>query len=64
MLYTAIEITVDDLRLLAHQRASAAKAYMADQGRVEVDRLFIVEPEVEGDDETEERRSRVKFNLT
>ncbi len=62
LLYTAIQITDDDLRLLAHQRASAAKAYLAEQGKVEADRLFIVEPKIEGGEA--ELRSRVKFNFT
>lgn len=62
LLYTAIEITEDDLRLLAHQRASAAKDYLAGRGKVEVERLFIVEPEIKGGEE--EMQSRVKFNLT
>ncbi len=63
LLYTAIEITEDDLRLLAHQRASAAKDYLAGQGKVEVERLFIVEPEL-GGGETEDLHRRVKFNFT
>jgi hypothetical protein len=62
LLYTAIEITEDDLRLLAHQRAAAAKAYLAEQGKVEAERLFIVEPKIDGKEE--ELRSRVKFNLS
>jgi hypothetical protein len=62
LLYTAIEITEDDLRLLAHQRASAAKAYLAEHGKVAEERLFIVEPEITGGEE--ELLSRVKFNLT
>ncbi len=62
LLYTAIEITPDDLRLLAHQRASAAKDYLVHQGKVEVGRIFIVEPEVESDD-AEQMQRRVKFNL-
>lgn len=63
LLYTAIEITEDDLRLLAHRRASAAKEYLAGQGDVEVERLFIVEPELGGGD-TEQLHSRVKFNFS
>lgn len=62
LLYTAIEITDDDLRLLAHQRASAAKAYLAEHGKVEADRLFLVEPKIDGGEA--EPRSRVKFNFT
>lgn len=64
LLYTAIEISADDLRLLAHQRAQAAKQYLVTQGKVEVNRLFIVEPKMETSDTGEEMQSRVKFNLT
>jgi hypothetical protein len=62
LLYTAIEITDDDLRLLAHQRAAAAKSYLAEHGKVEAGRLFIVEPKIDGGEA--EQRSRVKFNFT
>ncbi len=62
LLYTAIEITENDLRLLAHQRASAAKGYLVDQGKVKVERLYIVRPKV--DTGEEDARSRVKFNFS
>lgn len=64
LLFTAIAITSDDLRLLAHQRASAAKDYLLNQGNVEVQRLFIIEPRIEGADAEAQLQSRVKFNLT
>lgn len=64
LLFTAIAIANDDLRLLAHQRASAAKDYLLNQGKVEVQRLFIIEPKIEGADSEEQLQSRVKFNLT
>ncbi|MGD9365635.1 MAG: DUF748 domain-containing protein [Desulfobacteraceae bacterium] len=64
LLYTAIAITNDDLRLLAHQRASAAKDYLLNQGKIEVQRLFIIEPKIEGADAEEQLQSRAKFNLT
>lgn len=64
LLYTAIQITKDDLRLLAHQRASVVKKYLIDQGKVEVERLFIIEPNVDATaDSKEKSQSRVKFNL-
>jgi hypothetical protein len=43
MLYTAIEITDDDLRQLAHQRALAAKTHLLGTGKVPAERLFILE---------------------
>ena len=64
LLYTAIEISDDDLRLLAHQRAQTAKDYLVNQGKVEVSRIFIVEPQIENEDPKAELLSRVKFNLT
>lgn len=64
LLYTAIEISADDLRILAHQRAQAAKQYLMNQGKVEVNRLFIVEPKIETSDTEGEFQSQVKFNLT
>jgi len=64
LLFTAIAVTPGDLRLLAHRRASAAKDYLIDHGKVEAQRLFIVEPESERAASKEELRSRVKFNLT
>ncbi len=64
LLYAAIEISDDDLRLLAHQRALAAKEYLVNQGKVAVSRIFIVEPQLEPEATEEEHKSRVKFNLT
>ena len=64
LLYTTIEISDDDLRLLAHQRALAAKEYLVNQGKVAVSRIFIVEPQIEAEAPQEEHKSRVKFNLT
>jgi hypothetical protein len=63
LLYTAIQISDDDLRLLAHQRALAAKEYLVDQGQVEVSRLFIVEPRIENREPLNSQKNRVKFNL-
>jgi hypothetical protein len=63
LLYTAITISDDDLRLLAHQRALAAKAYLVNQGKVKVSRLFIVEPQIGNQDSPQAHKSRTKFNL-
>lgn len=63
LLFTAIAISPDDLRLLAHQRAQAAKQYLVNQGKIEVDRLFIVEPKIEISDTEADLQSRVKFNF-
>jgi uncharacterized protein involved in outer membrane biogenesis/outer membrane protein OmpA-like peptidoglycan-associated protein len=61
MLYTAIEITDDDLRALASQRALATKSYLLETGKVEAQRLFTLEPVV--DNTAEANQSRVRFSL-
>lgn len=63
LLYTAIEIRDDDLRLLAHQRAQAAKEYLINQGKVDARRLFIVEPGIDAVDTEGKLQSRVQFSL-
>jgi hypothetical protein len=63
MLYTAIEITGDDLLQLADQRALAAKSYLLNTGKVEAQRLFIVEPEMGGSADAKMHKSQVRFNL-
>lgn len=63
LLFTAIEISSDDLRILALRRAQAAKQYLVDQGAVEVTRLFVVEPKIETSDTEKELLSRVAFNF-
>lgn len=63
ILFTAIEITGDDLRQLAHQRALATKSYLLDIGNVEVRRLFIIEPEIKEQPAGENQKCRVQFSL-
>lgn len=63
LLYTAIEISENDLRLLAHQRASAAKTYLIESGNVAIGRLFIIEPDVKAGNESQTMHNRVKFGL-
>jgi hypothetical protein len=63
LLYAATEVSADDLRALAYQRASAAKAYLQSTGKIDPGRLFIVEPQIEGLKEKQGLKARVKFNL-
>jgi Domain of Unknown Function (DUF748) len=63
LLYTAIEIGRDDLRRLAYDRASAAKAYLLAKGRIQSNRLFIVEPRVPDDNAGKAAKPQVQFNL-
>ena len=63
LLYTAIDISADDLRRLALDRASAAKAYLLAKGRIESGRLFVVEPRISGDNARKNPEPQVQFNL-
>lgn len=63
LLYTAINIGSDDLRRLAYDRASAAKAYLLAKGRIESGRLFVVEPQVPGGDDGKDAQPQVQFSL-
>ncbi len=63
LLYTAIVLSDDDLRLLAHERASTAKAYLVEKAGVAIDRLFVIEPKIEPSSQKETLKSRVQFNL-
>ena len=64
LLYTAIDITADDLRLLAQKRAAAAKDYLLNSGNVAPERLFLVEPQIDDTENQKNLKSRVQFNLT
>ena len=63
LLYTAIEISTDDLRRLAYQRAAAAKDYLLTSGRIEAGRLYIIEPEPQNTKPPQTMEPRVRFNL-
>ena len=63
LLYTAIALSNDDLRLLAHQRAAAAKRYLVQTAKVQTDRLFVIEPKVEAESQKETLQARVQFYL-
>lgn len=64
LLFTAIDISDEDLRLLAHERAAAVKEYILSSAKIEGHRLFILEPRsLASDDKKEENQSRVIFFL-
>jgi hypothetical protein len=63
LLLTAIDIGADDLRRLAHDRASAAKAYLLAKGRIESGRLFVVEPRIPGGNAGKDAKPQVQFSL-
>jgi len=62
LLYTAVDISADDLRRLAYQRATAAKEYLITTGQIEARRLFVTEPEIENTAQ-KELKPQVEFNL-
>jgi hypothetical protein len=67
LLLTQFVFTENDLRQLAVERADVVKGRMLETGRVDSDRLFIVEPKIStgaGDKETEDAgKSQVRFSL-
>ena len=62
LLITAIAISPDDLRLLAHSRAKQAKDYLV-EGGVPPERIFIIEPQTDKVAEKQKPHSRVRFSL-
>lgn len=64
LMYANIEVTQDDLRLLALERAKNVSDYLKTRGKVEAGRLFLVEPETLAPDMQENRKqSRVDFRI-
>jgi hypothetical protein len=67
LLFTSIEVTMDDLRQLAWDRSGNAKDFLVQQGKIDPGRLFIVEPRVEKRDLKDPNAAklhRVQFNMT
>jgi hypothetical protein len=64
MLNEHIQVTADDLRVLAYRRAAAVRDYMLGPNSVEAARLFLIEPEVLPPGETADAKAaHVVFNL-
>lgn len=64
LMFTHIEISADDLRLLASKRALAVKDYFLSAGQIEPERLFLVEPEsIQPEEKESVKNSRVDFSL-
>ncbi len=62
LMLTHIQITDDDLRDLAHRRAQAAKDLLLSSGRVDPERVFLVEPKTLSPEKKEKlKNSRVDF---
>lgn len=60
MLFTAIQISDNDLRQLAHQRALETKTYLLQERDVAPERLFVIEPKMDGDTDG---KSQAAFSL-
>lgn len=64
LMYTHIEVTRDDLRLLAVERARNVRDRLLKTGKVEANRLFLIEPESLTPRDTETgKKSRVDFRI-
>ncbi|MBU8909861.1 MAG: DUF748 domain-containing protein [Desulfobacterales bacterium] len=62
LLITNINIGKDDLRLLAMNRSENIKAYLLSTGKIEKERVFLLEPN-ESDGSDTQRTSKVNFLL-
>ncbi len=62
LIITNIRIGKDDLRLLAMNRSEKIKAYLLSTGKVEKERIFLVEPGENSDSKTD-TTSKVKFSF-
>lgn len=62
LLMTNIDVKKDDLRLLAMTRSERIKGYLISTGKVEKERIFLLEP-AETDSSTTDQSCRVTFSL-
>jgi hypothetical protein len=64
LLLTHASATDEDLRRLANERAQGVKAWLAENGKIAPERLFLVAPKMNGDGIKDKgRASRVDFSL-
>jgi len=64
LLLTHASATDEDLRRLANERAQGVKAWLAENGKIAPERLFLVAPKMKGDGIKDKgRASRVDFSL-
>jgi hypothetical protein len=64
LILTHIEVGEEELRQLASQRANAVKEGLLRSGKVEADRLFLVEPKTLAPEKKENlKSSRVEFKI-
>ncbi|MBW1965691.1 MAG: hypothetical protein JRI40_10880, partial [Deltaproteobacteria bacterium] len=59
-----IQVTEDDLRSLANERAQAVKNYILGKGKIEPSRLFLIKPQALTPEKVENLRdSRVELSF-
>ncbi len=58
-----IQVSDEDLRVLANQRAQAAKSFLVDKGQVAGERIFLVSPVLTAQGVKEGKPARVDFSL-
>jgi hypothetical protein len=64
LMFTHLQVTDDDLRLLARRRAQSVKDYLLESKQVEPERIFLVEPKSLSPEKKENQKdSRVVFVL-
>jgi hypothetical protein len=64
LIYTHLQVTDDDLRLLAQRRSRAVKDFLIASKQVVPERVFLVEPKALAPEKKEKQRdSRVVFVL-
>ncbi len=57
------QVSDDDLRVLANQRAQAAKSFLVDKGHIAGERIFLVTPKMDAEGVKEGKPTRVDFSL-
>jgi len=57
------EISENDLRTLAEQRASATYAWLIEQGEISNERIFLLNSKIEAAESSERQNNRVQFSI-
>lgn len=57
------EISEDDLRTLAEQRANATYAWLVEQGEISNERIFLLGNKIEAADSSKQQNNRVQFSV-
>jgi hypothetical protein len=64
LMLTNTQVTEEDLRVLAHQRAQVTRDYLIETGEVPADRVFVMAPQLTtAEMQDKEKASRAEFSL-